>query len=134
MRCGLTEANTSHITNAIDMAQAQSVMLDRLTARQLLALPAEAVIVGAMGRLVPLKGHAALIEAFAQVCNEFPDSHLAILGEGRERENLEQLLTEHHVKDRVHLLGFKEDGLKYLKAFDIWTMPSFKEGLGFGLA
>ena len=33
----------------------------------------------------------------------------------------------------MHLLGFQPDAIRLAKAFDIWVMPSFKEGLGLAL-
>ncbi len=133
LNCGLNSANTTHITNAIDLDAARHLMLDKATARQQLGLEPDAVYIGAMGRLVPLKAHDVLLQAFAQLSEEFPSAKLAILGEGRERENLQALIEQLCLQDKAILLGFKEDALQYLKAFDIWTMPSLREGLGLAL-
>lgn|SRR5690554_1588810 len=130
---GLTEKNTCYITNAIDLDLARKVMLDKENARAELGLDKDALLIGAMGRLIPLKAHDCLIRAFSEIAQDFPAAQLVILGEGRERENLEKLIVQLNLDKRVHLIGFKEDGLKYLKAFDIWTMPSLREGLGLAL-
>lgn len=133
LNSGLTADNTAYITNAIDLDAARTLMLGKAEARDALGLPADAVLIGAMGRLVPLKAHDCLIRAFAKVAHEFPAAQLVILGEGRERVALEQLAAQLNLANRIHLLGFKEDALQYLKAFDIWTMPSLREGLGLAL-
>lgn len=133
LKAGLTDKNTSYITNAIDLAAARDLMLDKANARAALGLSSDAVLIGAMGRLVPLKAHDCLINAFSALAHEFPDTQLAILGEGRERERLEQLIAQLGLEERVQLIGFKEDALQYLKAFDVWTMPSLREGLGLAL-
>ncbi|MDY0250640.1 MAG: glycosyltransferase [Pseudomonas sp.] len=133
LKSGFTEENTVAITNAIDTEKADSIMLDKSAARAELRLDPSVKIIGALGRLVPLKGHANLIKAFSVVSKDYPDTHLAIIGEGREQANLENLIQTLNLQDRVHLLGFHPDAIRLAKAFDIWVMPSFKEGLGLAL-
>lgn len=52
-----------------------------------------------------------------------------IIGEGEERENLEKLITKNGLENRVFLPGFVDGANQYLKAFDIFTLTSIKEGL-----
>lgn len=133
LNTGFTERNTCSITNAIDVEKVNSLQLDKVSARQALKLPATAVIIGNIGRLVPIKGHIFLIRAFAKVVKDFPDAHLAIIGTGRELENLQAEITGLNLSGNVHLLGQRDAAVRYLKAFDIWTMPSLNEGLGLAL-
>lgn len=132
-RCGFTEHNTFAITNAIDIAQAESLQLSRITAREQLKLPIDARIIGALGRLVPVKGHIYLIRAFAQIAPDHPGAHLAIIGEGRERERLPEEIQRSGLSERIHLLGYHENALRLIRAFDILAMPSLAEGLGLAL-
>lgn len=133
LNCGLTENNTLAITNAIDIQQAKDLQVTKEEARAFLKLPAEKIIIGALGRLVPVKGHTYLIEAFSKVAMSFPEVDLVIIGEGRERDKLQKLINEYQLNSRVHLTGFVENALEYVKAFDIWVMPSLQEGLGLAL-
>jgi len=133
LKSGFTEKNTVSITNAIDTEKAKEIILDKSTARAELALDQSIEIIGALGRLVPLKGHANLIKAFAAISMDYPNAHLAIIGDGREKNNLHNLILELNLAGRVHLLGFQPDAIRLAKAFDIWVMPSFKEGLGLAL-
>lgn len=132
-RCGFTEANTVAITNAIDIAQAEALQRPRTEARQALDLPRDALIIGTVGRLVRVKGHTYLLQAFARLKARYPSIHLAIIGQGRESGPLRAEAEKLGVSDSVHLPGFREDALQYIKAFDIWTMPSLAEGLGLAL-
>ncbi len=59
-------------------------------------------------------------------------THLFIIGEGEERIYLERQIYSLGLQDRVHLLGYL-DGAKYLKAFDVFVLPSLKEGLPYVL-
>ena len=130
---GLWEGNTEAITNAVDLHKIDSQHLSRFDAREALGLPRDGRIIGALGRLVPIKGHRSLIEAFASLSAEFPDAYLAIVGDGREMESLKALAVRLGVSDRVFLPGFRENAASYVKAFDIFAMPSRVEGLGLAL-
>lgn len=130
---GFTEANTRQINNAIDICRAESIQHSRKQAREILNLPTEAYIFGAIGRLVPVKGHIYLLRAFAKVKNESPSALLVIIGEGRARSELEAAIEELGLHGRVLLLGAKDNALQYVRAFDAFVMPSLSEGLPLAL-
>jgi len=132
-RCGFTPRNTFAITNAIDIGQAQALMLSREEARQDLRLPTERRLVGALGRLVPVKGHIYLLQAFARLKDRYPDTDLVIIGKGREEARLRAEAERLGLAQRLHLVGFRPDALQYVRAFDVWAMPSLAEGLGLAL-
>lgn len=132
-KCGFSERNTHAITNAIDIEQAEALQHDREQARALLGLSQEARMIGALGRLVPVKGHIYLIQAFAALKDKYPSAQLAIIGAGREQARLQAEIARLGLEGRAHLLGFRENALQYVRAFDMWTMPSLAEGLGLAL-
>lgn len=131
--CGFTQTNTITIPNAIDVIKSDNSQLERNIARERLNLPLDKCIVGTIGQLFPRKGHRFLISAFAKIKHQFPNADIAIIGRGLEEEALKKLITESGLEGRVHLLGFKDNALQYVKAFDIWAMPSLKEGLPLAL-
>jgi glycosyltransferase involved in cell wall biosynthesis len=133
LNCGFTSKNTSAITNALDIDEVELQQLSREEARTELGLPLNIRLIGAIGRLVPVKGHVYLIQAFARIHEQFPDAHLAIIGEGREEAFLRDEIQRYGIEKKVHLLGWKTRAKKYVQAFDIWTMPSLQEGLGLAL-
>lgn len=130
---GFDARNTVQINNAIDIDRAERLQHPRGQARSLLGLAQEPFIFGAIGRLVPVKGHIHLIEAFARVQSAYPQAQLAIIGEGRARAELEAAIARHGLAGRVHLLGAREDALQYVRAFDAFVMPSLSEGLPLAL-
>src|SRR5690606_3697973 len=115
LRCGagFTLDNVRQINNAIDIARAEHLQHSREQARTLLNLPQDSFVFGTIGRLVPVKGHIHLLQAFAQIKDEYPQALLAIIGEGRCREEAERFVAEHGLGDRVRLLGAKDDALQY---------------------
>lgn len=104
---------------------------NKAEARHTLAsdVPKDIIWIGGVGELHPNKNWHSLIEAVAQLPTHL---HLFIIGEGEERPRLEALVAEKQVTNRVHLLGYKT-AAPYLKAFDIFVLPSKKEGLPYVL-
>lgn len=130
---GLTSENVVQINNAIDVSAAEEIQLTRNAARQVLGLPEDVFVFGTIGRLVPVKGHIYLIEAFAKIKNQYPSAMVAIIGEGRSRAELEAAIHRLGLESRVLLLGAKDNALQYVKAFDVFVMPSLSEGLPLAL-
>jgi len=133
LNCGFTPQNTTYVTNAIDIEQSEALQLTRDEAREALGLASEPRVIGALGRLVPIKGHDHLLQAFALLKDKYPNAQVAIIGSGRSEADLQAEIKRLGLTGRAHLLGFREDAMKYVRAFDIWTMPSLSEGLGLAL-
>jgi N-acetylgalactosamine-N,N'-diacetylbacillosaminyl-diphospho-undecaprenol 4-alpha-N-acetylgalactosaminyltransferase len=81
--------------------------------------------VAAMGRLVPNKNFALLIEAFAR---SRIGGRLLIFGEGGERENLIRLIKERGLEGSVELLGFSSNPFPVLRQARYFVLPSNAEG------
>ncbi|MHC0442738.1 glycosyltransferase [Flavobacterium sp. 3-210] len=60
-----------------------------------------------IGRLDKVKGHEFCISALADLVNQGKDVTLTIIGEGEERENLERLIANYHLQERVFMKGKK---------------------------
>jgi glycosyltransferase involved in cell wall biosynthesis len=84
----------------------------------------------AVGRLVRRKDYPTLLRAVRDLDRD--DTHLMLLGDGPERDNLAALAAELGIGDRVHLKGFVSDELKYqiLSNSDVFTLASLHEGFG----
>lgn len=130
---GFTTENTVAITNAFDLDVARSTQFAKAKARQMLGLPEKGRIIGAAGRLARVKGHRYLIEAFSRVAAHNPNAFLAIIGEGKEEEYLRKTISTLGMDGRVFLTGFVPGAKRFVRAFDVWTMPSLSEGLGLAL-
>lgn len=129
LSCGFTAQNTTAISNAIDIAATEQAFLSREAARAELGITPEACIVGSIGRLVRVKGHIFLLQAFARIHERFPQAQLAIIGDGKEEGALRQEITRLGLEDKVLLLGFRKQAARFAQAFDLWVMPSLSEGL-----
>ncbi len=82
--------------------------------------------IGTIAELHKNKGLEYAIGAVAKI--ETPVVFF-IIGEGEERKNLERIIEKYNLENRVFLVGFLENAKEYLRAFDIFTLTSIKEGL-----
>ncbi len=83
-------------------------------------------LVLAMGRLHPNKGFDVLVRAMRHL----PTAHLLLAGDGPERAMLESVARGEMVADRVHFLGWRDDGAALLAGCDVLACPSRHEPLG----
>lgn len=58
---------------------------------------------------------------------------LTLMSDGEERTQLENLVTLHGLQSHIYFTGFVPEARTFLKAFDIFLMPSWKEGFPYGL-
>ena len=85
-----------------------------------------------IGRLSEEKGYKDLIEIFKQVHKEYPDWHLDIIGDGKEKTSLQKLIDDYNLNDSIRLHGFqgKEYINRLLEKSSIYCMTSFTESFG----
>jgi glycosyltransferase involved in cell wall biosynthesis len=84
---------------------------------------------GTIGRLVPAKGHSILIDAFARVAQEAPDSELSINGYGDLQGELAAQIVRLGLAGRVRLEGRTENSAATLQGLDVFVFSSVNEGL-----
>lgn len=103
----------------------------RARLREELGLPADAVVIGSVGRLAPEKDYATLLRAFTRVAAAAAEArpHLVLVGDGAERAALERLAAELGIADRTRFLGFQSEVPRLLGAFDIYAQSSLTEGI-----
>ncbi|WP_392461560.1 glycosyltransferase family 4 protein [Streptococcus parasuis] len=115
----------------IDLKKFNTVKVDRDLKRSQLGLPKEAFVVLSVGELNRNKNHEVIIRAIAKIDN--PDIHYIVCGEGPLKGYLIDLSEDLGIKNRVHLLGFRKDIAEICKVSDLFTFPSYREGLSVAL-
>jgi glycosyltransferase involved in cell wall biosynthesis len=102
---------------------------DRHEARRRLGVPADAFVVGTVGRLARQKAPLDLLAGFRILAAGRPDAHLVLVGDGPQRGEVEREVAQAGLSDRVHLLGLRTDVPDILPAFDVFALASRWEGL-----
>ena len=80
------------------------------------------------GRIVRQKAHDHLVRAFRPVCEKHPDAKLFIIGEGKLKNKLKDLIEKSGLQNNVHLLDYDPAITHYLKRSDIYVSSSLFEG------
>jgi len=94
----------------------------------------QSTVIGTIANLYPTKGLDVLIEAVRILNTQYSilNTQYFIIGDGPERKNLELLITNYQLPN-IHLLGHLKNASQYLPAFDIFVLPSHKEGFPYTL-
>ena len=90
-------------------------------------------VVGIVARLSDVKGYPYLIQAMKSVLQNFPEVQLLVVGEGRQKQDLIELITRLEIQKNVFLITSPIDTTEVLSVMDIFVLPSLKEGLGLSL-
>jgi glycosyltransferase involved in cell wall biosynthesis len=86
------------------------------------------VIVGYVGRLVPIKDLDTLVRGVALARERLPQIRLVIAGDGDERRALEARVTELGLEGRVDFLGWRSDLAALYQTMDVFVLTSINEG------
>ncbi|APG48203.1 putative glycosyl transferase [Phaeobacter porticola] len=94
-------------------------------------LPDGPLRIAAIGRFVEQKGQMVLIQAMARLVADHPDLHLALIGDGEMRPDLEAAIAAHGLDSHVTLTGWLAEAevRTELARAQALVMPSFAEGL-----
>jgi glycosyltransferase involved in cell wall biosynthesis len=120
------------LPNGIEAARYRLPSHVRPAVRAELGLPAQAFVVGGVGRLVPGKRFGVLVDALAALCDRPGprDPWLLLVGAGPEREALAARAARLGVADRVRFTGERDDVPELLAAMDVLAAPSAEETFG----
>ena len=125
-----SEATTAdpHSAGTDNGPQVPSSPLSRAELLAELNLPADAQLIGAVGRLWPQKNYKDLIWAAELLKVVRKDSHLLIIGEGPQRMQLLRWRDNLEIADRVHFLGHRDDVPALLPHLSVFWIGSAYEG------
>ncbi|GFZ81624.1 putative glycosyltransferase EpsF [Paenibacillus marchantiophytorum] len=121
------------LRNGIDLSQyaksdAKSAAKHTALREQLL-IETDEPIVGHIGRFSAVKNHRFLIEIFEELLYRMPNARLVLIGDGPLRPQIEEIIEQKGIKNRVHLLGRQEDIAAFFQELDVLVLPTFQDGL-----
>ncbi|MFZ2959736.1 MAG: glycosyltransferase [Candidatus Ozemobacteraceae bacterium] len=103
-------------------------MVPQMPWRDGLGLPAESILLGIVARLVPVKNHCGLLDAFALLARKDARLHLAIVGGGECEEEIRKSVERHGLLGRVHLTGIESSIQRVYADLDLLVLASHNEG------
>lgn len=90
-------------------------------------------LVGTIANFYPEKGLSFLIESADQILKKKDNIIFVVIGDGLERPLLEKMIEVHGLQKKFILAGRIKNASKIMKAFDIFVLPSIKEGFPYVL-
>lgn len=90
-------------------------------------IPSDAFVVGTVATARPVKGIDLLMEAAIE-CADLDDTYWIVIGKIRDKR-IERLASDSRIRDRVRLLGYRDDARRLICGADVFVMPSRQEAL-----
>ncbi|MGM0953175.1 MAG: glycosyltransferase family 4 protein [Pseudomonadota bacterium] len=114
------------IRNGVDLTEIDQALVE-LPGREAEEQPEK--IIGFIGQMIPRKGIPDLLEVFDTLYAGDASLRLQLLGDGRQRAELEQQAAKQGSASAIEFLGFRGDRLALLHRFDLFVMTSSLEGI-----
>jgi glycosyltransferase involved in cell wall biosynthesis len=96
--------------------------------RHLYGIPTDAFVVGWVGRMTGVKDTGAVVEIVRAAREQGVDAVLVMVGDGPDRERLEQLAHDLGVARTTYFVGYQSEVAGYYRLFDAFLLPSVNEG------
>lgn len=119
----------STVPNGLDVANFISRLKTKHQAREELGLPEHAFVYGTVANAYPPKDLSNYLRRSAPILAEDHSAHLVIIGEGPQFKELQAIRVALPNVDRIHLIGQRTDATELYSAFDVFVLPSIKEGM-----
>ena len=126
---GVPQSKLHLVYNGVDLS-AFGRQTPRQVARGRLGLSSEALVFVIVANLIPYKGHADLLHAFARIKDHLPQNWMLFCA-GRDDgigSSLQDMVEELGLTQRVHWLGSVKDIPSLLSAADVALLTSHEEG------
>ncbi len=117
---GVNPKRLKLILNAVDLEE-----IDKTYPKDL----GDSFYIGYVGRLIESKGLECLLDAFKLISSKISNLRLGFVGEGPFKEYLSTRVKDYNLTSKVDFFGYQSNSVSYLKAFSVFVLPSFSEGI-----
>ena len=126
-------ARVSLIENGIDLRDFAAPSAGEVAAAKASLRLDGGPIIGSLGHLHPIKGHADLLDSMVEVRRCFPSAKLLLVGEGPLSALLTARAAASGLADAIVFAGFRRDVATLLATMDVFVLPSHNEGMSHAL-
>ena len=100
----------------------------RARVRDAAGVPADAVVIGTVGRLAPEKDHLTFLRMLHAIRQLRTDVHGVVVGDGQLRSQLEAAAEDMNLADAISFVGERDDARRLMAGFDVFALTSTIEG------
>lgn len=128
---GMPKEKVVTVYSGIDPAMAQAGV-DGQSIRREYGISPQALVIGSVANIAPVKGYETLIGAMAKVQQEVDGLACLIVGADDHglKEELKRMGQSLGLGPRLHFAGFQKEVRPYLDAMDLFVLASVEEGFG----
>lgn len=123
----------TQIYNGVDMSQFKIIAPKPLAILPLEFRSSKLMLIGTVGRQVPVKDHITLVKAFIQLIQTHPEAkqkvRLILVGTGVLQSTLRDLCLTAKIEAFVWFAGERPDVSTLMQTFDLFVLPSINEGI-----
>lgn len=123
-------ADFTVIPNGIELDKFRFDPVIRQETRKELGIEGDVFLIGHVGRFMPQKNQAFLVDVLANVLPSKPNTMIAFVGDGPDKSAVQQHAEKLGIADHILFLGQRSDANRLYQAFDVFCLPSLYEGLG----
>ncbi len=129
-KINLPEQSIHIVNNFVDVSRFDPNLYDRKAVRNTLGLKNDNTTIGFVGRLDHCKGIDLLIRALQSLTEKDQKYRLVIVGNGSQKESLEQMTHQLGLNDKVIFTGLSKNPAELMCVFDMAVIPSRREAFG----
>jgi len=123
---GVSKGKIRYIRNGVDLDEVEA---ERTSTENTLQKKDGVKRVGFIGQITRRKNIIDILDVYESVYNKHGELELYLLGDGEQREELEQYASQLNSSETIKFLGFQDARLQFLKTFDLFVMASTLEGI-----
>lgn len=123
------EQKTVVIRNGINMGHFRSPGVTKEAKQRALGIPANAYVVGHVGRFTPEKNHTFLVDVFREISDKRENAYLLMVG-AEDPGCVVDKLNRYGLQNRYQILSHRTDVHELMAAMDVFVFPSIFEGFG----
>lgn len=134
-KLGAPPLKTTIVYNGIDLREVERALAGAKQPAELkaeLGFPADAPLVGLIGRLTATKGIRHFLDALALLRKRNPEVRGVVVGDGPIRRELQEQARALGIADSVAFTGVRTDVTNFLNAIDVYALSSLSEGFPMG--
>ena len=120
---GIRSTKVEVIYNGVDLARFRYSNIVN-SFKKILNIPENAPVVGIVARLSYEKGHKIFLKAARKINEQISSAHFIIVGDGEDRETLEQMTYDLSIQSNTHFTGTMTNIYEILPLFDVAVLCS----------
>ncbi|MCP3428500.1 glycosyltransferase [Opacimonas viscosa] len=125
----LSKEKIEVIYNGIEKLKFHNTETEKLDSlKEKLDLNSNDFILGTIARFDPIKNHEMMIRSIAELNSEGLSCTLILVGDGENKQQLESLIDQLNIREKVVMTGYQPNPKYYFKLFDVFLLTSFSEG------